>query len=150
MSTGRIPWPRCRAFGTHGGGSGIMVDDELARAVRTEAAKAIGWWWGVNVAAVAWWRRALGVTRTNNDGSRRLIHQAAVIGDAASRERGVTPAERELRRTNALRLNLRRHLGLGGGRPLWQPWQVKLLGTLPDAVLAKRFRRTVEAVRVRR
>ena len=33
-STGRIPWPRCRAVGTHGGGSGILVDEELARAVR--------------------------------------------------------------------------------------------------------------------
>jgi hypothetical protein len=29
-SGGRIPWPRCRAPGTHGGGSGIPLDDEGA------------------------------------------------------------------------------------------------------------------------
>jgi hypothetical protein len=27
----RISWPRCRAEGTHGGGSGLLVDEELAR-----------------------------------------------------------------------------------------------------------------------
>jgi hypothetical protein len=33
-SEGRIPWPRCRLPDTHGGGSGLLVDAELARAVR--------------------------------------------------------------------------------------------------------------------
>lgn len=33
-SAGRISWPRCRAPGTHGGGSGLLVCEELARAVR--------------------------------------------------------------------------------------------------------------------
>jgi hypothetical protein len=35
-SDGRIPWPRCRQAGTHGGGSGLLVAQELARAVRWE------------------------------------------------------------------------------------------------------------------
>jgi hypothetical protein len=30
MSDGRIPWPRCRALDSPGGGSGLLVDEELA------------------------------------------------------------------------------------------------------------------------
>src|SRR5262245_7219082 len=33
-----ISWPRCCRPGTHGGGSGLLVTEELARAVRTEPA----------------------------------------------------------------------------------------------------------------
>jgi hypothetical protein len=35
-SDGRIPWPRCQRPGERGG-SGLLVDEELARAVRLEA-----------------------------------------------------------------------------------------------------------------
>src|SRR5262245_35878397 len=68
----RIPWPRCRALGTRGGGSGLLVEDELARAIRCESAAAVMHWWGVTVRVVWRWRRALGATRTNNEGTRRL------------------------------------------------------------------------------
>jgi hypothetical protein len=34
------PSPRCRAFGTHGGGSGLLLAGDLARAVRQESARA--------------------------------------------------------------------------------------------------------------
>jgi hypothetical protein len=37
----RIPWPRCRSLDSAGGGSGLLVDEELARAVRRESAVAI-------------------------------------------------------------------------------------------------------------
>jgi hypothetical protein len=72
-----IPWPRCRALDGTGGGSGVLVDEELARAVRRESAAAITHWWRVAECAVWRWRKALGVTRTNNEGSRRLIRTAA-------------------------------------------------------------------------
>ena len=42
----RIPWPRCRLPGGHGGGSGLLVDGELARAVRSESALAVRYWCG--------------------------------------------------------------------------------------------------------
>ena len=53
----RISWPRCQAVGVRGS-SGILLDDELARAVRTEAAAAVCYHWGVIVGVV--WRRAHG------------------------------------------------------------------------------------------
>src|SRR5262249_30547714 len=67
-SDARISWPRCRAVGTRGGGSGLLLDEELARAVRHESAAAIGYWWGVSEGVVWRGRQALGVTRTNNGG----------------------------------------------------------------------------------
>jgi len=48
-----------------------LLDDELARAVRHESATAIMAWWGVTVAVVWRWRKVLGVTFINNEGSRR-------------------------------------------------------------------------------
>src|SRR5262249_52544689 len=69
----RIPWPRCHALGTYGGGTGILVTAELARAVRHESATAVRYWWGVGTKTIAWWRRALGVARADPEGSRRLI-----------------------------------------------------------------------------
>jgi len=39
----RIPWPRCRALDARGGGSGLLLDEELARVVRCESAKAIAY-----------------------------------------------------------------------------------------------------------
>jgi hypothetical protein len=42
-SDGRVSWPRCRALGVRGG-SGLLVREGLARAIRTEAAVAVAYW----------------------------------------------------------------------------------------------------------
>ena len=66
---GRIPWPRCRALDNPIGGSGLLVDEELARVVQSESASAIKHWWGVSAKAVWNWRKALGVTHFGTTGS---------------------------------------------------------------------------------
>ena len=40
-SDARISWPRCRRLDTRGGGSGLLVDEELARAIRGESSLVI-------------------------------------------------------------------------------------------------------------
>jgi hypothetical protein len=133
-----------------GGGSGILLDEELARAVRCESAAAIRHWWGVTVGVVWRWRKALGVTRTNNEGSRRLIQGAAEGGAAAMRERGLTDEECDERSRRAVALDLKRFLHLGYHGPRWTAEQPQLLGPAPDAVVAARIGRTAGAVRVMR
>jgi hypothetical protein len=66
-----ISWPRCkRAEGK--GHPSLLVNEELACAIRTEAAAAVMRWWGVSPGVVHRWRKALAVTRVDNHGSRRL------------------------------------------------------------------------------
>ncbi len=44
-TSARIPWRRCRPLESKGG-NGVLLDEQLARAVRTEAAAAVSYWWG--------------------------------------------------------------------------------------------------------
>src|SRR5438128_1980140 len=76
----RIPWPLCWVVGSRTGGKGILVEEELARAIMHESATAIGYWWGVCRVTVTKWRRALGIGRKDAEGSLRLIHLAAMGG----------------------------------------------------------------------
>jgi hypothetical protein len=78
-----IPWPRCRALDSPGGGSGLLVDDELARAVRHESAAAVIHWWGASASAVNDWRKALGVDFNGTQGTRRLRRAVARDGGEA-------------------------------------------------------------------
>jgi len=89
LSDGRIRWPRCRALrASRGGGAGLLLAGDLTRAVRQESATAVMFWFGVSRATVARWRAALGVTATNNVGTRRLVRHAAALGGEALHAKG--------------------------------------------------------------
>ena len=79
-----IPWPLCYPLGKRGAGKGLLVDVELARAVRLESGLAVCHWWGISRATVRKWRRIVGADRKNNPGTRRLI-LATVHKASASR-----------------------------------------------------------------
>jgi hypothetical protein len=145
-----IPWPRCRALDGPGGGSNILLDEELARAVRQESAAAVCYWWGVSEGVVWRWRKALAVTRTSNDGTRRLMHASAKAGAAKVRGQTLPPDQIERRRQTALALNLARFLRPGYHGPRWTARQLRLLGRLADAEVAAKIGRTVNAVRIMR
>jgi hypothetical protein len=115
----------------------VLVDEELARAVRLESSLAIQYWWGVTESTVWMWRQALGVERYN-EGTTRL-HMALVN----------RPEEIKRRRRTAKELGLRPNPPHIGGRP-WTAKELRSLGTVPDDELAERIRRTVEAVRCMR
>jgi hypothetical protein len=149
-SAGRIPWPRCRAPGTHGGGSGLLLDEELARAVRHESAAAIMYWWAVTDGVVWRWRRALGVGRADTEGSRRLIRAASEMGAAEQRGRELPPEQVERRRRTAREKNLAQYLQPGYHGQWWTREQLQLLGKEPDEVVAAKVGRTANAVRVMR
>jgi len=93
-----IPWPRCCRPGTHGGGSGLLVTEELARAVRTESAAAVCHWWGVSEGVVWRWRKALGVGLLDSPGTRQAIRAAAARGGGANHEFARRRAEQHRRR----------------------------------------------------
>jgi hypothetical protein len=125
-SSARVPWPLCYLAEKPGIGKGVLVDDELARAIRHESVIAVQYWWGVCQATVCKWRAALGICRLDAEGSRRLIHQAAQNG-----------------------LNARRNHVAGGIR-LWTATELALLGTLPDGEIAVRTGRSFHAIRAMR
>jgi hypothetical protein len=146
---GRFPWPRCRAIGSRGG-SGLLVDEDLARAVRTESAEALKYWWGVSTKAAWHWRKALGIEQWGTPGSKRLHDELSRAGAEAIQQREFTAEEREERRRRAHALGLGKNLTPGYHGPRWTKKQIKMLGARPDAEVALLTGRTESAVRQKR
>jgi hypothetical protein len=149
----RIPWPRCRTLHQQGG-SGLLVTDELKRAILSESAAALKHWFGVGTKPVWNWRRAFGVSHLGTPGSRtvRTELNRELAGDLRGGKLSKAACER--RRRTAKKLNLGQHLDNALERRWagknWTTEQVALLGTQPDADLAKLFGRSERAVEVRR
>jgi hypothetical protein len=72
-----------------------VVNEELARAIRSDSSAAVMVWWGMSMVVVNRWRKALGVTRTNNVGSQRLIRAASAKGADDTRGVPVPPDQVE-------------------------------------------------------
>lgn len=142
------PWPRCRALHLRGG-SGLLVTDELVRAVRTESAQAVMAWWGVSSGVVWRWRKAFGVGgRDTTPGSKQAITAAAKLGAEAMKRHEYTPEEREARRETNLRLNLGRHLKTGYHGRRWTAEELAMLDdpALTNAEVARQVGRSWRAV----
>ena len=78
-----------------GGGSGLLLDEELAQAVRNESADAVMAWWGVTCGLVWGWRKLLGVTWHEQPRTHRLTRVAAHKGAATQQTREWTEEDRE-------------------------------------------------------
>src|SRR5262249_4078865 len=100
--------------------------------------------------AVNSWRRALGVSRTNNEGTHRLLLAASAAGVAVLQYHGLTDAQCDAQSRRSRELNLARFLKKGYHGPWWTDEQLALLGKEPDDVVAARIGRTENAVRLRR
>jgi hypothetical protein len=121
-----IPWPRCHCDSRPGEGLGsrwgLLVDEELLRAIRHESVTAVAYWWGVSTATVVRWRRVFGVKPRENEGTYRL-RCSAIQATMDAR-----PA---------------------GGR-LWTAEELALVGALPDAEVGRCTGRTRDAVAKKR
>jgi hypothetical protein len=177
ITKAQIPWPVAKkGRGRHT----LVVFKDLARAVRRESAQAACHWWKVCKSTVWHWRKALGVEPTNEGTSRlRRDHFAEPWGEKArrmawakardpKRRRKIAEALRgkpkpphmmeELRRSNLgrkLSAETRRKMSearkqRGTQPPIGKLWELALLGTAPDEMVAERTERSASAVRKKR
>jgi hypothetical protein len=147
----RISWPRCLPLDVPRSHPSLLVDEELARAIRHESAAALRYWWGVSALLVWKWRKALGVDRLNCEGSQRLIRQASEQGAARTRGVKLPPEQVEQRRRTAIERGYVRRIRPGYNLgPWWSPAEVRLLGRLPDDEVAAKVGRSPNAVRCKR
>src|SRR5262249_31159442 len=96
------------------------------------------------------WRKALGVTRTNNAGTHKLMVAASAKGADETRGKPLPPEICDRRREAAYELNIAARLTHGYHGEWWSEEELALLGTMPDEEVAARIGRTVEAVRIKR
>jgi hypothetical protein len=90
FTTAPMSWPRARRKGP----AAPILTDELVRAVKSESACAVAYWWGISYTQVQNWRRWMGVGR-RTEGTARLLANSAKSAPAvavreaiASRKRG--------------------------------------------------------------
>jgi hypothetical protein len=132
-----ISWPRGCPPRKSPGSASLIVDEELARAVRQESAAAIRYFWGVSNVTVSRWRRALGVNRKNNVGSRALI-RAATTKARASQAPVRSAVYRQKQRENIIRRRLEGTAPELATSKAWTVEHKSLLGTMPDREVAAR------------
>jgi len=177
LSDGRIRWP----LGKRGGTKCLLVFGDLERALRTESASAVCYWWGVTNQTVSKWRKALGVPEFTLGTSQLKRELLAPRGDAMRAKidfsdpvrktkigaalRGRRPSRKTVaaaRRANKGRALSAEHrqkireanLRNGNwppkaGRP-WTAEEDEWLRLLPVSEVARRTKRTLAAVYVRK
>lgn len=103
-----IRWPRCNKLGVKGG-SGLLVTEELVRAIKTESAMALMHWFGVGEKAVWNWRKRFvpGKGNWRTPGSRAELQKISEAGAAAIKTKEWTDEELQARSELSKRLGLR-------------------------------------------
>ena len=151
ISDAPIPWPRCQPRGQHGG-SGLWVNATLARAIKTESAQALMYWFGVSDKVVWRWRKAFGVGGrvTTTKGTKRAVRAAALAGVTALKAKEWSDDELDVRAELSRRLGLRPGPRWTLERGGWTPDELALLGTDHDKVIAEKLGRTLSAVMSKR
>lgn len=149
-SSGRIEWPRVRQLGRRGG-LGLWVNDELARAIRTESSRALQCWFGVSEHVVSRWRKAFGVAgRATTPGSKAAHRSACVAAGEALKAKQWTDEELDRKSRVAKKHGNRPPPRWTPGRGGWTEEHIALLGTASDAAIALRLERTEFAVKAKR
>jgi hypothetical protein len=129
----------------------LLVDDDLARAIRHESAAALQHWWGVSDGVVTRRQIAFGVDRVRCEGTHRLMCAASEQGAARTRGVKLPPEAVKQRRRTTVELGYVRRIRPGYNLgPRWTRRALALLGKLPDDEVAARIGRTPNAVRIRR
>jgi hypothetical protein len=147
----RISWPRCRPLDVPRSHPSLLVDKELARAIRHESAAALRHWWGISEGVVTRWCKALGVDKVNCPGSQRLVRAASEQGASAQRGQKLPPEQVERRWQTAIEKNLAQYIRPGYNLgPWWSPAELRLLGGLPDDEVAAKVGRSPNAVPCKR
>ncbi|MDB5312585.1 MAG: hypothetical protein JWO38_6787 [Gemmataceae bacterium] len=148
LHDGRIPWPRVRGRESRGG-SGLWVNEDLVRAIRTESAAALMNWFGVGSHA-AWNRRKrfTGGGKFPTRGSTAAHRKASQTGNEGMKAKEWTDEERDRKAELSNALGLRP--GPRWTEDGWTAEQLALLGTDRDEVIAVRVGRSVRAVTVKR
>jgi hypothetical protein len=143
-----ISWPRVQPLKTRGG-SGLLVGPTLLRAMKTESADALKYWFGVSTKVVWRWRKAFGVTQFGTPGSKAAHEAASEQGAAAVRGKRVTRARREQLREHlaTVRKKVRRGRWDETG---WTKEQLARVGTDHDEAIAKKIGRTRGALTTKR
>jgi transposase-like protein len=146
-----LSWPRGHVPSTStGGGIGLVVTEELARAIKNESARAVCYWWGIGRTTVAKWRKKLEVTKHNNEGTHLLVAEATEKNRQLAYQTELSPEEHERRSKLASSLRLWETSPRVTYGVEWTPESLALLGTMPDPEVARRTGHTLNAVHLRR
>jgi hypothetical protein len=129
----------------------LWVNDTLVKAIRTESAGALIFWFGVSANVVWKWRKAFGVSGTaTTPGSKRVHYAACKTGAYGIKVKEWTDQELEAKAAAAKKCGTKPGPRWTPANGAWTADQVALLGTDDDKAIAKRIGRSENAVRLKR
>jgi len=134
-------WPRAKVRGR----PQLIVCDGLLQALRVESREAIAFHWGVHVATVANWRRALGLTHQIADAVTHIKRQMMHDNRQVRPESFVYPGVKYL---ETLTEAQRKELGwISAGNRKWSDLELKQLNEEDAHLLSERLQRSINSIR---